>query len=117
MASGIGERAKLVREMITLVPTMDTRVIEALESAAAAHNACIGLVESVAAHFNILPRLCDIQPHEYLKWIQILRFVCHPDKHEQSIVGGQNATRMFKIIDRCFQQHRKTWVERVTQYV
>ena len=58
MASDIGERAKLVREMITLVPAMDTRVIEELESAAAAHGACIGLVESAAAHVDFLPRGC-----------------------------------------------------------
>ena len=117
MALGIAERAKLVREMIRLVPAMDTRVIDELESDAAAHGARISLVESAAAHFNIMPRLCDIQPREYLKWIQILRFVCHPDKHGQSIVGGQNATRVFSIIDRCFQQHRNKWIERVTQYV
>jgi hypothetical protein len=117
MTSGIGERAKLVLQMIQLIPAMDTRVIEELESAATAHSSCIVLVESAAAHFGILPRLSDIQPHEYLKWIQILRFICHPDKHGQSIVGVQNATRLFSIIDQCFQQHRNNWVERATQYV
>lgn len=117
MASGIGERTKLVLEMITLVAAMDTRVIEDLESAAAAHSSCIGHVESVAAYFGILPWLYDIEPAEYLKWIQVLRFVCHPDKHGQSIVGVRNATRLFSLVDRCFQLHRSKWVERVTQYI
>ena len=117
MASGIGKRAKLVLDMIQLVRVMETGVIEELAYEAASRSSCIGLVESVAAHFGILPRLCDILPAEYLKWIQILRFVCHPDKHGQSIVGVQNATQLFSIIDRCYQQHRNEWVERVTQYV
>jgi hypothetical protein len=117
MESGIGKRAKLLLEMIQLVPAIDTRVVEELGSAAASSSSCIGHVDSVAAHFGILPRLCDIEPAEYLKWVQILRFVCHPDKHGRSTVGIQNATRLFSIIDRCFQQHRNEWVERVTQYV
>ena len=117
MASGIKDRDKLVQEMIKLVLAIDLRVREELGCASASHNSNIGVVERVAAHFGILPRLCDIQPHEYLKWIQILRFVCHPDKHVQSIVGVQNATWLFSIIDQCFQHHRTKWIESVAQYV
>jgi hypothetical protein len=67
MESGIGKRAKLLLEMIQLVPAMDTCVVKELVSTAGSSSSCIGHVDSVAASFAILPRLCDIEPAEYLK--------------------------------------------------
>ena len=108
-------RTRLLEEMITLIPRMEIAVIENFASTPSRTD--IRVVDDVAAYFGILPRLSEIRTSEYLKWIQILRFVCHPDKHRRTVSGIRNATRLFTIVDTCFQHHRSRWVEQVQHYI